>query len=916
MVRSAVVVALLAWAGAAGAADKLQYGPPPVWVVQLPLPTDAKSPAGVAAQILLWDGQQRYSDRADQFYQEAAIRIVSAQALGLLSSISRAWNPDTQSLTINKLRIIRGDQVIDLLGGGKTMTVLRRETNLDAAMIDGTLTATLQPEDLRVGDIVDIATTTDTADPVLKGMSQGAFAIPSVGAVARVHFSALWAPGKPIIWRATEGAPAPTLARTPVEDRLALDLRNFELPKPPMGAPARYSALGQIEVTQFHDWAQVSALMAPLYRAAETVNPGSELDQEISKIAHGSSDPKTRAAAALQLVQEKVRYLAVTLDNGELTPANAEVTWARRFGDCKAKTALLLAILSRLGIDAEPALVSTNLGDGLNERLPRIDIFNHVLVRTEIGGKTYWLDGVRVGDEDLDHIQIPAFHWALPVKSSGAALEALTQPPLDQPERELTVNFDATNGLDAPAPAHLEETFRNDTAVAEHLAIDTSNAADRDRSLREFWTQLYPRVTVSAVTATYDASNKTMRFTMDGAADIDWTPSGTTRRFWIPESQLGWDASFKREPGPDQDAPFAVNHPSYEVTHVSVRLPKHGYHFLLANAEDLDATIAGVEYHRRSRLTENGAVMTVSTRSIAREFPAALASAAASALHNLWLTEVAIDGDPRQDATLPAANGDLPPASAQEFEARGVTELAARDFDRAVSDFTVAVEREPASAQYRYNRGVANFEKGDQTAALADFSEAQKLKPSDVLAVSALGEVSLAMGDEGAARAAFDKAAAIDPGRSYALKRAADAFAKAHRYETAIHYIDLLIARFPGDTQYPDMLSARCQAKAALGRDLEGGLTDCMATLKLKPQSANGLGARGFVELRMGNWRAAKADYDAALAIRGDDADDLFGRGIVEKRMGDADAAGSDFKAAEAVDPAIAGSFKRDGVSP
>ncbi len=79
-------------------------------------------------------------------------------------------------------------------------------------------------------------------------------------------------------------------------------------------------------------------------------------------------------------------------------PARADETWQRRFGDCKGKTVLLLALLKELGIQAEPALVSLGGGDGLDERLPSLGAFNHVIVRATIGGKVYWLDGTRTGD--------------------------------------------------------------------------------------------------------------------------------------------------------------------------------------------------------------------------------------------------------------------------------------------------------------------------------------------------------------------------------------------------------------------------------------------------------------------------------------------------------------------------------------
>src|SRR3546814_6282045 len=80
--------------------------------------------------------------------------------------------------------------------------------------------------------------------------------------------------------------------------------------------------------------------------------------------------------------------------SSDLTPATAEETWQRRYGDCKGKTALLLALLARLGIEAEAVLANNSGGDdGLDERLPNPGMFDHVLVRARIDGKTYWLDG-------------------------------------------------------------------------------------------------------------------------------------------------------------------------------------------------------------------------------------------------------------------------------------------------------------------------------------------------------------------------------------------------------------------------------------------------------------------------------------------------------------------------------------------
>ena len=66
--------------------------------------------------------------------------------------------------------------------------------------------------------------------------------------------------------------------------------------------------------------------------------------------------------AALALVQDQVRYVFLGMNEGALVPADAEETWTRRFGDCKGKSALLVALLRALDIDAEPVAVNALAG--------------------------------------------------------------------------------------------------------------------------------------------------------------------------------------------------------------------------------------------------------------------------------------------------------------------------------------------------------------------------------------------------------------------------------------------------------------------------------------------------------------------------------------------------------------------------
>ena len=125
--------------------------------------SDTKQTAAPVA-LLLEDAQIFFEDGKTKTFSERAFRIQTAEGLAA-GNISIQWQPATETVTVHKVHIRRGDKVIDVLANGQTFAVLRRETNLDAAMLDGTLTANIQPEGLQQGDIIDVATTIEHSDP-------------------------------------------------------------------------------------------------------------------------------------------------------------------------------------------------------------------------------------------------------------------------------------------------------------------------------------------------------------------------------------------------------------------------------------------------------------------------------------------------------------------------------------------------------------------------------------------------------------------------------------------------------------------------------------------------------------------------------------------------------------------------------
>ncbi len=390
----------------ASASDKPAIGAPAGWIK--PQQPAAMSGAldAAALHLLLRDEQISFHGDTSRTFTSTAIQVAKPEGLTALGTFALAWKPETDRVTVHWLRIRRGVSIIDVLNGGQPFTVLRREQNLERAAIDGVLTATMPIPGLAVGDTIEMAWTIERTEPLLKGHHDLALDAGTGGNIARLGIAAQWDGDDRIVVR-SHNLPA-RLNSTPRSLVLATDA--VEPLVVPQGAPVRFKLGRLIELSDFPDWASVSTIFAPLFGTARQLPAGSPLHAEIARILAASPDPATRAGLALTLVEDNVRYLYIGLNDSNLRPAPADDTWQRRFGDCKAKTALLLALLDGLGIAAEPALVSTRLGDGMDQRLPNASQFDHVIVRAAIAGQIYWLDGTRLGDRRLADLTVPDFH--------------------------------------------------------------------------------------------------------------------------------------------------------------------------------------------------------------------------------------------------------------------------------------------------------------------------------------------------------------------------------------------------------------------------------------------------------------------------------------------------------------------------
>jgi tetratricopeptide (TPR) repeat protein len=115
---------------------------------------------------------------------------------------------------------------------------------------------------------------------------------------------------------------------------------------------------------------------------------------DIGKFLHDAVGDATKhdeiIARSLAAIQKNVRYAGVEVGESSIVPRTPRVVLSNKYGDCKDKATLLVAMLRKAGIAAHVALLSSGMGFDVIPELPGLGSFNHAIVYLD--GDGTWID--------------------------------------------------------------------------------------------------------------------------------------------------------------------------------------------------------------------------------------------------------------------------------------------------------------------------------------------------------------------------------------------------------------------------------------------------------------------------------------------------------------------------------------------
>lgn len=911
------------------AREAILYQPAPEWVSPAKLPANAgpSSPA-----LLVFDVQQKVEGAQLWQYQDTATRISSPEQLAQLSTIALQWSPDKGDIAIHEMSITRGTETIDLLASGRKFDVLRREELLEQRQLTGLLSATMAVEGLRVGDVFRLRYSTTMRDKVLGDRVQAAVFLPARPLlVGTGRLRTVWPAAQAVKWQFLARDAVATPRKLGASMELELPLPLAKLPEMPDDAPMRFAALPMFELSTFTGWSDVSRTFEPLYRTKGLIADGSPLAAEADRIVAASTDPLARTQGALQLVQDQVRYFLVAMNAGNYTPQSPEETWKLRYGDCKAKTLLLLALLDRMGIEAEAVLARVGGGHDLTRHLPSAGAFDHVLVRARVGGETLWLDGTRLGDRLDDIHDTPDLGYILPLRVAGAEPELIATRANARPTFLMEADYDESASTDLPSVVNAKLTIRGGPALGLGLASQSLEPEQRDELIRSQLRQVFgdgQYINLALETSTETA---TAVIRGRGLITAPWRQRDRQRVRRYNGLLTSFTFAPDRARAEWRELPVATASPRSMEYRLRVRLPDGGKGFTLEGAPDIDATAGGTRFVTHSTLA-NG-IFTLEERrdSTGVEVPATQIAADRAALAKAqaqmpqvvapldttrrWNLTTAAKGSTQRaaiDAVLASAMT-AKDAKSEPWATRASLRKGTGDYKGAREDLTRAIALSAEAGSY-IERAEVNRALKDLPAAIADARKAQELDPSAGASTALLATLLAETGQIDEARTILqDKIALGGEERRFWEMNEVESLGLYGDPAEALSLLDGLMAKRP---QSADLLNLACWIKGMRGLDVESAVRQCSSAVELAASPTGPLDSRAVVWFRLGRYEDALRDLDAVLLEAPSQSESRYMRGVVLARLGRAQESSAELTVARTLNPGVDALYMRLGIKP
>jgi len=318
-------------------------------------------------------------------------RVENQQGVEHWAEISGQWDAWHQSRPEIKARVITPDGVVHWLDS-KTLNDFpvhedAPDLYTDERRYGGPLPA------IAPGAIVEREITFRDTSPLFAAGSVDELTLGWNVPVNRIHVVLTHPDALPLQFR-VDLLPDASVAKTHENSTETITLDQGPLPAypdQPDHVPANVVLRPRLQFSTGTSWQKVASEYARL--SEEKVRPA-DVQALLSKLNLKDGSRIDIVRRIVSALHKNVRYTGVEFGESSLIPQPPSETLRRKYGDCKDKATLLVAMLRAAGIPSHLALLQAGPGLDVNPDLPGMGMFDHAIVYVPASGSDpeLWID--------------------------------------------------------------------------------------------------------------------------------------------------------------------------------------------------------------------------------------------------------------------------------------------------------------------------------------------------------------------------------------------------------------------------------------------------------------------------------------------------------------------------------------------
>lgn len=351
-------------------------------------------------------------------------------------------------------------------------------------------------------------------------------------------------------------------------------LENVPAVKPEPASPPLQELVPQVfavpyeftyEKTQgsMHDWAAYGAWQCSLLEGRDLLPEA--LRAEVHRLTDSLPTAREKVRALYDYLGRSTRYVSIQLGIGGLQPATAEEVFKTKFGDCKALSNYLRAMLAECGIGSEYVIIHSRRRR-MHPDFASPDQANHAILRVPLEGETLWLE--------CTNPEVPFGYVHEDIAGHDAILfrdgtgEFVTLPQYADSLNRMEQQVEVTIAEDGSAEGHVTERYE---AVQYERMMGFPKLSEKKRADYLLGDLKVPMVSVTDITC--DEHKEALPSILIGYGIVSPKYFNVTgNRCFVPQTPFSNRWQYR-----DKERLYAIHHATgySDVTRVKIRIPEN-----------------------------------------------------------------------------------------------------------------------------------------------------------------------------------------------------------------------------------------------------------------------------------------------------------------------------------------------------